>query len=168
MCLKRTDILSLYPNKIAFPYETGQHRLPGFFFEGFFTISPSGKIRKENKPMEYKKIPLDEQLEKAGRKRIHPEHDACAVQAFGKMPLCDYMKNGHYAARLGMALGIPPEQLEKMTVRETALLISRQKRPGPGVLPHRQLLLLFAAPMSEAYRAWKEALDKKDGKKEGT
>lgn len=115
--------------------------------------------------MGYKKIPLEEQLEKAGKKRVHPEHDACAVRAFGDMPLSGYMKNEHYRTRLGMMLGIPPEQMEKMTVRETARLISRQKRPGPGVLPHRELQLLFAAPMGEAYRAWKEA---QDAKKEGT
>ena len=108
--------------------------------------------------MGYKKIPLAEQLERAGKYRVHPEHDACAVRAFGEMPLSNYMK-GEYAGRLGMALGIPPEQMEKMTVRETARLISRQKRPGPGVLPHRELLLLFAAPMGEAYRVWKEAQD---------
>lgn len=115
--------------------------------------------------MGYKKIPLEEQLEKAGRRRIHPEHDACAVCAFGAMPLSGYMKNDHCRTRLGMALGIPPEQLEKMTVREAALLISRHRRPGKGVLPHRELLRLFAAPMSEAYRLWKEA---QDAKKEGT
>ena len=108
--------------------------------------------------MGYKKIPLAEQLERAGKYRVHPEHDACAVRAFGEMPLCDYMK-GEYAGRLGMALGIPPERLEQMTVRETALLISRHKRPGPGVLPHKELLRLFAAPMGEAYRVWKEAQD---------
>lgn len=110
--------------------------------------------------MEYKKIPLAEQLERAGKYRVHPEHDACAVRAFGDMPLCDYMK-GEYAGRLGMALGIPPEQMEKMTVREAAQLIGRHKRPGPGVLPHKELLRLFAAPMGEAYRAWKEAQDAK-------
>lgn len=108
--------------------------------------------------MAYKKIPLDEQLEKAGRYRIHPEHDACAVRAFGDMPLSNYMK-GEYAGRLGMALGIPSEQLEKMTVRETAQLISRHKRPGPGVLPHKELLRLFAEPMDEAYKLWEEAQD---------
>lgn len=107
----------------------------------------------------YKKIPLEEQLEKAGRYRVHPEYDACAVRAFGDMPLSDYMKDR--TLRLGMALGIPPEQLTKMTVRETALLISRRRRSGQGVLPHRQLLRLFAAPMSEAYRVWKEAQDAK-------
>lgn len=112
--------------------------------------------------MGYKKIPLDEQLERAGKKRIHPEHDACAIRRFGSMPLSGYMKNGHYAERLGMALGIPPERLEKMTVREAARLISRHKRPGPGVLPHKELLRLFAAPMGEAYRAWKEAQDAKN------
>ncbi len=111
--------------------------------------------------MKYKKIPLEEQLKKAGRYRVHPEHDACAVRAFGEMPLSDYMKNGHDTTRLGMALGVPPEHLEKMTVREAALLISGHKRPGPGMLPHRQLLLLFAAPMSEAYRVWKEAQDER-------
>lgn len=113
--------------------------------------------------MGYKKIPLEEQLEKAGRYRVHPEHDACAVRAFGDMPLSDYMKG--CTLRFGMALGIPPEQLEKMTVREAAVLISRKKRPGQGVLPHRQLLRLFAAPMNEAYKLWKEAQDEK---KEGT
>lgn len=112
--------------------------------------------------MEYQKIPLDEQLEKAGKKRIHPEHDACAIRGFGDMPLSGYMKNGHYAERLGVLLGIPQERLEKMTVRETALLIGRHKRPGAGVLPHKELLRLFAAPMSEAYRAWKEAQDAKN------
>ncbi|NBK00343.1 hypothetical protein D5282_24555 [bacterium 1xD8-48] len=114
--------------------------------------------------MGYKKIPLAEQLERAGKYRVHPEHDACAVRAFGDMPLSGYMK-GEYAGRLGMLLGIPPERLEKMTVREAALLISRHRRPGKGVLPHRELLRLFAAPMSEAYRLWKEA---QDAKKEGT
>lgn len=109
--------------------------------------------------MRYKKIPLEEQLEKAGRRRIHPEHDACAVRAFGDMPLCDYMKDG--TLKLGMALGVSPERLAKMTVRETALLISRRRRPGQGVLPHRQLLRLFAAPMNEAYKLWKEAQDAK-------
>ncbi len=118
--------------------------------------------------MAYKKIPLEEQLEKAGRERIHPEYDACAIRAFGRMPLSDYMKNDNCRTRLAMMLGIPPERLEEMTVRETAALISRHKRPGPGVLPHRELLRLFAAPMSEAYRAWKEAQDKKDAKKEET
>ena len=39
--------------------------------------------------MAYKKIPLEEQLEKAGRERIHPEYDACAIRAFGRMPLSD-------------------------------------------------------------------------------
>lgn len=111
--------------------------------------------------MGYKKIPLAEQLERAGKYRVHPEHDACAVRAFGDMLLCDYMTD-EYAGRLGMALGIPPERLEKMTVRETAQLISRHKRPGPGVLPHKELLRLFAAPMGEAYRAWKEAQDAKN------
>lgn len=115
--------------------------------------------------MAYKKIPLEEQLEKAGKYRIHPEHDACAVRAFGDMPLCDYMKNSHYCARLGMILGVSAEQLTKMTVREAAVLISRKKRPGQGVLPFGELLRLFAAPMSEAYRVWKEA---QDAKKEGT
>lgn len=109
--------------------------------------------------MRYKKIPLEEQLEKAGRRRIHPEHDACAVRAFGDMPLPDYMKDG--TLKLGMALGVAPERLAKMTVRETALLISRRRRPGKGVLPHRQLLRLFAAPMNEAYKLWKEAQDAK-------
>ena len=109
--------------------------------------------------MRYKKIPLEEQLEKAGRYRVHPEHDACAVRAFGDMPLPDYMKDG--TLKLGMALGIPPERLAKMTVREAAVLISRRRRPGKGVLPHRQLLRLFAAPMNEAYRLWKEAQDAK-------
>ena len=118
--------------------------------------------------MAYKKIPLEEQLEKAGRERIHPEHDACAIRAFGRMPLSDYMKNDNYLTRLAMMLGIPTERLEKMTVRETARLIGRHKRPGPGTLPHRELLRLFAAPMSEAYWAWKEAQDKKDAKKEET
>ena len=116
--------------------------------------------------MAYKKIPLEEQLEKAGRERIHPEYDACAIRAFGRMPLSDYMKNDNYRTRLAMMLGIPTERLEKMTVRETARLIGRHKRPGPGTLPHRELLRLFAAPMSEAYRAWKEAQDKKDERKE--
>ena len=116
--------------------------------------------------MAYKKIPLEEQLEKAGRERIHPEYDACAVQAFGNMQLSDYMKNDNCRTRLAMMLGIPPERLEEMTVRETARLISRHKRPGPDTLPHRELLRLFAAPMSEAYRAWKEAQDKKDERKE--
>ena len=115
--------------------------------------------------MAYKKIPLEEQLEKAGKYRIHPEHDACAVRAFGDMPLCDYMKNSHYCARLGMILSVSAEQLTKMTVREAAVLISRKKRPGQGVLPFGELLRLFAAPMSEAYRVWKEA---QDAKKEGT
>ena len=115
--------------------------------------------------MAYKKIPLEEQLEKAGKYRIHPEHDACAVRAFGDMPLCDYMKNSHYCARLGKILGVSAEQLTKMTVREAAVLISRKKRPGQGVLPFGELLRLFAAPMSEAYRVWKEA---QDAKKEGT
>ncbi len=116
--------------------------------------------------MAYKKIPLEEQLKRAyARHRIHPEHDACAVRAFGDMPLCDYMKNSHCRARLGRILDVPLERLEKMTVRETALLISRQKRPGPGVLPHRELLRLFAAPMDEAYKLWKEA---QDAKKEET
>ena len=76
------------------------------------------------------------------------------------------MKNDNYLTRLAMMLSIPPERLEKMTVRETAALIGRHKRPGPGTLPHRELLRLFAAPMSEAYRAWKEAQDKKDERKE--
>lgn len=111
--------------------------------------------------MGYKKIPLAEQLERAGKYRVHPEHDACAVRAFGEMPLCDYMK-AEYAGRLGMALGIPPERLEKMTVREAAQLIGRHKRPGKGVLPQGELLRLFAAPMGEAYRAWKEAQDAKN------
>lgn len=139
----------------------GQHRLPGFFSEGFFTASHHEKYGRRRKPVEYKKIPLDEQLEKAGKKRIHPEYDACAIRGFGDMPLSGYMKNEHYRTRLGMALGIPPERLEKMTVREMALLISRQKRPGAGVLPHKELLRLFAAPMGEAYRAWKEAQDER-------
>ncbi|MBD5548765.1 MAG: hypothetical protein HDQ97_15495 [Lachnospiraceae bacterium] len=112
--------------------------------------------------MRYKKISLEEQLEKAGRRRIHPEHDACAVRTFAEMSLSDYMKDG--TLKLGMALGIPPEQLEKMTVREAAIMISRRRRPGQGVLPHRQLLRLFAAPMNEAYRLWKEA--QQDAKKE--
>lgn len=111
--------------------------------------------------MGYKKIPLAEQLERAGKYRVHPEHDACAVRAFGEMPISDYMKNEHYRTRLGMALGIPPEQMEKMTVRETAQLIGRHKRPGPGVLPHKELLRLFAEPMDEAYKLWKEAQDAK-------
>ena len=97
--------------------------------------------------MGYKKIPLAEQLERAGKYRVHPEHDACAVRAFGEMPLSGYMK-GEYAGRLG-----------KMPVRETAQLIGRHKRPGAGVLPHKELLRLFAAPMGEAYRVWKEAQD---------
>ncbi len=110
--------------------------------------------------MAYKKIPLEEQLKRAcNRRRIHPEHDACAVHAFGKLPLSGYMKNSQHYTELGMALGVPPERLGKMTVREAAVLISRQKRPGPGVLPHRELLRLFAEPMEEAYRAWKEAQD---------
>ncbi len=111
--------------------------------------------------MAYKKIPLEEQLEKAGRYRIHPEHDACAVCAFGDMPLCGYMKNSHCRARLGRILGVPPERLEKMTVREAAVLISRKKRPGKGVLPFGELLRLFAAPMDEAYKLWREAQDAK-------
>ena len=52
--------------------------------------------------MAYKKIPLEEQLEKAGRERIHPEYDACAVQAFGNMQLSDYMKNDNCRTRLAM------------------------------------------------------------------
>ena len=115
--------------------------------------------------MAYTKIPLEEQLKNAGRYRVHPEHDACAVRAFGDMPLCDYMKSEHHRTRLGRILGVPAERLEKMTVRETAVLISRKKRPGQGVLPFGELLRLFAAPMSEAYRVWKEA---QDAKKEGT
>lgn len=111
--------------------------------------------------MAYKKIPLEEQLEKAGRYRIHPEHDACAVRAFGDMPLCGYMKNSHCRARLGRILGVSQERLEKMTVRETAVLISRKKRPGKGVLPFGELLRLFAAPMDEAYKLWREAQDAK-------
>ncbi len=110
--------------------------------------------------MAYKKIPLEEQLKRAcNRRRIHPEHDACAIRSFGDMPLSVYMKNDHYTLRLGMAIGAVPEQLEKMTVREAAVLIGRQKRPGPGVLPHRELLRLFAAPMDGAYKLWKEAQD---------
>lgn len=109
----------------------------------------------------YKKIPLEEQLEKAGRYRVHPEHDACAVRVFGEMPLSDYMKYDHYTTRLGMILSVSPERLRKMTVRETALLISRRKRPGQGVLPFTELLRLFAAPMNDAYKLWKEAQDAK-------
>ncbi len=110
--------------------------------------------------MAYKKIPLEEQLKRAcDRHRIHPEHDACAVHAFGKLPLSGYMKNSQHYTELGMALGVPPERLGKMTVREAAVLISRQKRPGPGVLPHRELLRLFAEPMDGAYKLWKEAQD---------
>lgn len=112
--------------------------------------------------MAYKKIPLEEQLKRVSdRRRIHPEYDACAVQAFGMMPLRDYMKSSHHTQRLGMILRVPPERLEKMTVREVAVLISRKKRPGPGVLPFSELLLLFAAPMDGAYRLWKEAQDAK-------
>lgn len=115
--------------------------------------------------MAYKKIPLEEQLGKAyGNYRIHPEYNACAVHAFGDMPLPDYMKNGHCLPLLSRRLGTTPERLEKMTVREAAVLISRQKRPGQGVLPHRELLLLFAVPMAEAYRVWKEAQDAKEEK----
>lgn len=109
--------------------------------------------------MGYKKIPLAEQLERAGKYRVHPEHDACAVRAFGDMPLCDYMKNEHHRTRLGRILNVTPERLEKMTVRETAVLISRKKRPGKGVLPFGELLRLFAEPMDEAYKLWKEAQD---------
>lgn len=109
--------------------------------------------------MAYKKIPLEEQLRNAGKYRIHPEYTDCAIRAFGDMPLSDYMKHSHHTARLGMILGIPPDQLSKMTVRETARLISRRRRPGPGVLPHRELLRLFAEPMDKAYKAWKEAQD---------
>lgn len=118
--------------------------------------------------MAYKKIPLEEQLKRASeRHRIHPdEYYICAIRIFGDMPLSDYMKDG--ILRFGMALGVPPERLEKMTVREAAVLISKRRRPGPGVLPHRQLLLLFAAPMDGAYRLWKEAQDAKDAKKEET
>lgn len=112
--------------------------------------------------MAYEKIPLEEQLDRASkRRRIHPEHDACAVQAFGMMPLCDYMKSDHHRTRLSRILNVSPERLEKMTVREAAVLISRKKRPGPGVLPFSELLLLFAAPMDGAYRLWKEAQDAK-------
>lgn len=113
--------------------------------------------------MAYKKIPLEEQLEKAGRYRIHPEYTECAVRAFGEMPLCDYMDNSFYRPRLGKILGVSQERLEKMTVREVAVLISRKKRPGKGVLPFGELLRLFAAPMDEAYKLWREA---KDAKKE--
>lgn len=116
--------------------------------------------------MDYKKIPLEEQLEKAGRYRIHPEHDACAVRAFGDMSLPDYMRNEHHRTRLGKILGVSQERLEKMTVRETAILISRRRRPGKGVLPFGELLRLFAAPMDGAYKAWKEA--QQDAKKEET
>lgn len=115
--------------------------------------------------MEYKKIPLDEQLKNAGRYRVHPEYTACAIRAFGDMPLCDYMKHEHLRTRLGRILGVSAERLEKMTVREAAVLISRKKIPGQGVLPFGELLRLFAAPMSGAYRVWKEA---QDAKKEET
>lgn len=110
--------------------------------------------------MAYKKIPLEEQLEKAGKYRIHPEHDACAIRAFADTPLSDYMKDINL--RFGMALGVPPEQLAKMTVRDAAIMISRRRRPGKGVLPHRQLLRLFAAPMDGAYRLYEEAQDAKE------
>ena len=77
--------------------------------------------------MAYKKIPLEEQLEKAGRERIHPEYDACAIRAFGRMPLSDYMKNDNCRTRLGMMLGIPPERLEKMTVPLTTKIIHQRR-----------------------------------------
>lgn len=115
--------------------------------------------------MAYKKIPLEEQLENVGRYRIHPEYAACTIRAFSDMPLCGYMKNSHYRARLGRILGVSPERLEKMTVREAAVLTSRKKRPGKGVLPYGELLRLFAAPMDEAYKLWKEAQDAKKEEK---
>lgn len=111
--------------------------------------------------MAYKKIPLEEQLEKAGKYRIHPEFDACAVQTFGKMLLSDYIRDSRFYSGLGMMLGATPEQMAEMTVRDTALMINRQKRPGQGAFPQRELLLLFAAPMMEPYCAWKEAEDAK-------
>lgn len=112
--------------------------------------------------MAYKKIPLGEQLKNAySGYRIHPEYTACAIRAFGDMPLPDYMKNSHHRTRLGMILGVSTERLEKMTVREAAVLISRKKRPGQGVLPFGELLRLLAAPMAEACRVWKEAQDAK-------
>jgi hypothetical protein len=117
--------------------------------------------RKENKPMAngtYEKIPLAEQLHRAYRGGfIHPEYPACAVRALGEMPMDAYLKDAAYLAGLAQMLALPQDRLEKMTLRETAVCINRLKSLGVGELPRGELLHLLAAPLWDAYRAWKEA-----------
>lgn len=112
--------------------------------------------------MAYRKMPLAEQLERAyGGYHIHPEHVPCVIRAFADTKMDVYMADPARLGELARLMCLAPGRLGKMTVREAAVRISKLRRPGEGVLPHAELLRLFALPMADGYRAWKEAQDAK-------
>lgn len=112
--------------------------------------------------MAYKKMPLAEQLERAyGGYHIHPEHVPCVIRAFADTKMDVYMADPARLRELARLMGLAPGLLAEMAVREAAVRISNLRRPGKGVLPHAELLHLFALPVADGYKAWKEAQDAK-------
>ena len=112
--------------------------------------------------MAYRKMPLAEQLERAyGGYHIHPEHVPCVIRALADTKMDVYMADPARLRELARLMGLAPGLLAEMAVREAAVRISKLRRPGEGVLPHAELLHLFALPVADGYKAWKEAQDAK-------
>ena len=118
--------------------------------------------------MEFKKMPLQEQLKRAGRGEIiHPEYAACAIRLWAEMPIAAYMAVGCREAvsehtRLMNLLGITEEKEASMTYRDVAVLIGQRKQQGKNQWALDEAVRLLAAPAARSYRKWKEAQDGKN------
>ena len=118
--------------------------------------------------MEFKKIPLQEQLQRAREGfLIHPEYAACAIRLWAEMPIAAYMADGSREAvsehtRLMNLLGITEEKEASMTYRDVAVLIGQRKQQGKNQWAMDEAVRMLAAPAARSYRKWKEAQDAKN------
>lgn len=112
--------------------------------------------------MEYIKMPLEEQLRKAGDGlRIHAEYPACAIRAWAATPISSYLGGDSETglgrrARFRALFGLSPGEEDAMDYRDVAKLLSdrlREGKQGQAV----EALHLLAEPLSDVYQKWKEA-----------
>lgn len=121
--------------------------------------------------MEYQKIPLKEQLERAEDGCIvHPEYIPCAIRAWADIPLPVYFGGGEDGeegtGQLAKLLGISPAFAGKLAYKEAAMRVSRLRRKPDGKGRELEAVRLLAQPLADAYQRWKEAWE--NAKKEET
>ena len=113
--------------------------------------------------MEYRKIPLEKQLAKAGKgRRIHPEYTSCAIRMWADMPIAAYLGDENRRKDFRRLLGITEEEESAMTYAAAMTRIKPWFDGGGPTNKAHQALRLLSAPLYEAYQKWEEKQNEKN------